>query len=333
MMDRRSLLRASLAAAVSAPLAVEAQAQQAKKVYRIGLLGGSPPTAHEASARLWHAFFQRMRELGYVEGQTLLVEGRWYGEHTDRLPSLAAELVQAKVDVIVAGAPPAPEAAARATSTIPIVMAGHPDPVGSGLAASLAKPGRNVTGVSDQSPELVAKRLQLFKEIIPGLSRLAVLWNPTNPITIAHLTEAELAARSMGVQLQILEARVPDDFTSAFSAMIRDEAGGLIVLGSSMVFAERSRIAALAAESRLPTISGAREFAEAGFLFSYGSDFAEQWRRAATYVDKILQGATPADLAVEQPTKFELVINLKTAKALGLTIPPILLARADEVIE
>ena len=330
-MDRRAVLRVLLSGVLTAPVA--AKAQTARKVYRIGLLGGSPPTAHEASARLWNAFFQQMRELGYVEGQTLLVEGRWYRENIERLPSLAVELAQAKVDVIVAGAPPAPEAAARATSTIPIVMAGHPDPVGSGLAVTLARPGRNVTGLSDQSAELAAKRLQLLKEIFPGLTRVALLWNPTNPASMPHLTEAELAARSMGVKLQILEARVPDDFASAFSTMTRDEAGGLIVLGSSMFFAERLRIAAMAAESRLPAISGAREFAEAGFLFSYGSIFTEQWRRAAIYVDKILQGANPADLPIEQPTKFELRLNMKAAKALGIIFPAHLLARADEVIE
>ena len=325
------MLRMLLSGVLTAPIA--AKAQPSRKVHRIGLLGGSSPSAHEASARLWDAFFQRLRELGYVEGQTILVEGRWYGEHIERLPSLAVELVQAKVDVIVAGAPPAPEAAARATSTIPIVMAGHPDPVGSGLAVSLAKPGRNITGLSDQSPELAAKRLQLLKEIIPGISHVAVLWNPTNPTVLPMLTEAELAAQSIGVRLQILEARVPDDFTSAFSAMVRDGAGGLITFGSSMFFAERSRIAALAAQNRLPAIYGAKEFAEAGGLISYGSIFTEQWRRAATYVDKILKGANPADLPIEQPTKFELRLNMKAAKALGLTIPPSLLARADEVIE
>jgi putative ABC transport system substrate-binding protein len=313
------------------PLA--ARAQPARRVYRIGLLGGYPPTAHEASARLWAAFFQELRGLGYIEGQTIVVEGRWYGENTERVATLAIELVQANVDVIVAGAPPAPEAAARATSTIPIVMAGHPDPVGSGLAVSLAKPGRNVTGLSDQSPDLVAKRMQLLKEIVPAISHVAVLWNPTNPTLMPMLTEVEIAARSVGVKLQILEARVPEDFTSAFSAMTRDGAGALIVLGSSMFFAERSRIAALAAQSRLLVISGAREFADAGFLMSYGSIFAEQWRRAASYVDKILQGANPADLPIEQPTKFELRLNMKAAKALGLTIPPSVLARADEVIE
>lgn len=331
VLDRRTLLHMVLCGMVAAPVTV--RAQPARKVYRIGLLGGYPPTAHVASSRLWDAFFERLRELGYVEGRTIIVEARWYGEHTERLPALAVELVQAKVEVIVAGAPPAPEAAARATSTIPIVMAGHPDPIGSELVVSLARPGRNVTGLSDQSPQMVAKRLQLLKEINPGTSRVALLWNPTNPTLRPMLKEAELAARTIGVQLQKYEARVPDDFEGAFSAMTRDRAEGVIILGSSMFFAERSRIAGLAVQSRLPTISGATEFAEAGCLISYGSVFAEQWRRAATYVDKILKGADPANLPVEQPTKFELHLNLKVAKALGVTIPPSLLARADEVIE
>lgn len=330
-MDRRTLLQMVLWGLVAAPVTV--RAQPTGRVYRIGLLGGSPPTAHVASARLWDAFFETLRELGYVEGRTIVVEGRWYGEHVERLPALAAELVQAKVDVIVAGASPAPEAAARATLTIPIVMAGHPDPVGSGLVASLARPGRNVTGLSDQSPELVAKRLQLLREVNPALSRVAVLWNPANPTLKPMLREAELAVRTIGVQLQIYEARVPDHFEEAFSAMTRDGVDGITILGNSMFFAERSRIAALALQSRLAGIAGAREFAEAGFVISYGSVFVEQWRRAATYVDKILKGADPANLPVEQPTRFELRLNLKAAQTLGLTIPPSLLARADEVIE
>lgn len=331
VLDRRTLLHMVLWGFVAPPVTV--RAQPAGRVYRIGLLGGSPPTARVASARLWDAFFETLRELGYVEGQTIIIEGRWYGEHIERLPALAVELVQAKVDVIVAGAPPAPEAAARATSTIPIVMAGHPDPVGGGLVASLARPGRNVTGLSDQSPDLIAKRLQLLREVNPGISRVAVLWNPTNPTLKPMLTEAELAARAIGVQLQPYEARAPDHFEGAFSAMTRDGVDGVMILGNSMFFAERSRIAALAIQSRLAAIAGAREFAEEGFVISYGSVFAEQWRRAATYVDKILKGANPANLPVEQPIKFELRLNLKAAKALGLTIPPSLLARADEVIE
>jgi putative ABC transport system substrate-binding protein len=274
-----------------------------------------------------------MRELGYVEGQNILVEGRWYEDRTDRLPALAAELVRLKVDVIVAGAPPAPEAAQGATSTIPIVMANHSDPVGSGLVASLAKPGKNATGLSTVARELVGKRLQLLKQAVPGITRLAALWNPTVATQTLELREAGVAARSLKVQLQVLEARAPSDFAGAFSAMTKERANGVIIFTSSMFYAERTRIAELAAQSRVPAIYSVREFAEAGGLMTYGINLHESFRRAATYVDKILKGAKPADLPVEQPTKFELVINLKTAKALGLTIPPSLLQRADEVIQ
>jgi putative ABC transport system substrate-binding protein len=274
-----------------------------------------------------------MRELGYVEGQNILVEGRFYGDHTERLPALAAELVRLKVDVIVAGAAPAPEAAQRATSTIPIVMAVHTDPVGSGLVASLAKPGKNVTGVATLGPELAGKRLQLLKEAIPGISRVAVLSNPTDTTQVLLLRETQVAARSLNVHLQVLKARAPSDFAGAFSAMTKERAGGVIIITSSMFYDQRTRITELAARSRLPAIYSVKDYAEAGGLMAYGVNLGESFRRAATYVDKILKGARPADLPVEQPTKFDLVINLKTAKALGLTIPPSLLLRADEVIQ
>ena len=309
-----------------------AHGQQAGKPYRIGLLGGSPPNS-PGGRRAWEGFFQALRELGYVEGQNILVEGRWYGERTDRLPSLAGELVQLKVDAIVAGAAPAPEAARHATSTIPIIMANHNDPVGSGLVATLARPGGNVTGMSTLSPELIGKRLQLFKEAIPGISRVAVLSNPTIPSQALEVKEAKVAAGLLKVQLQLLEARAPGDFAGAFSAMAKERADGVIIITSSMFYAERTRIAKLAAERRVPTIYGVKEFVEVGGLMTYGIDVHESFRRAAGYVDKILKGAKPADLPVEQPTKFELVINLKTAKALGLTIPQSLLVRADEVIQ
>ncbi len=329
-MDRRAFISGITFGLLAAPLTAEAQ--QAAKVYRIGLLGGYPPTAPEAS-RLWEGFFQVLRELGYVEGQNILIEGRWYGEQTERLPALAAELVRLKVDVIVAGAAPAPEAAQRATSAIPIVIANHGDPVGSGLVASLARPGRNVTGLSILSPELVGKQLQLLKEAVPGISRVAMRSNPTVPSQALELRDAEVAARSLKVQLQVLEARAPSDFASVFSAMTKDRAGGLITLGGVMFFVQRTQIAALAAKNRLPAMAGFREFVDAGGLLSYGASVTDLYRRAASYVDKILKGAKPADLPVEQPTKFELVINLKTAKALGLTISPSLLSRADEVIQ
>jgi putative ABC transport system substrate-binding protein len=327
---RRAFIGTLTGALLVAPLA--ADAQQAAKVYRIGLLGGSPPNS-PGGRRAWEGFFQGMRELGYVEGQNFLVEGRFYGDHTERLPALAAELVQLKVDVIVAGASPAPEAAQRATSTIPIVMAIHTDPVGSGLVASLAKPEKNVTGVSALGTELAGKRLQLLKEVIPGISRVAVLSNPTDTIQALVLREAQVAARSLKVRLQVLEARAPSDFAGAFSAMTKERAGGVMVLTSSMFYDARTRIAELAARSRVPAIYPVKDYPEAGGLMAYGVPLGESFRRAATYVDKILKGAKPADLPVEQPTKFELVINLKAAKVLGLTIPQSLLQRADEVIQ
>jgi ABC-type uncharacterized transport system substrate-binding protein len=316
---------------VTAPLT--ADAQPAAKIYRIGLLGSYSPTSPTANAALWEAFFQGLRELGYVEGRNILIEGRFYGDQTERLPALAAELVRLNVDVIVTQSPPAPEATQRATSTIPIVFAVHQDPVGSGLVASLARPGRNVTGLSTLAPELVGKRLQLLKEAVPGISRVAVLSNPAIPSQALELREAEIAARSLKVQLQVLQARAPSDFASASSAMTKDRAGGLIALGGALFFAHRTRIVELAAQSRLPAIYNSKEFAEAGGLMAYGPNLRENFRRAATYVDKILKGAKPGDLPVEQPTKFEFIVNLKTAKALGLTIPPSLLLRADRVIE
>jgi putative ABC transport system substrate-binding protein len=327
---RRTFLAGTGTVLLATPLA--AKAQQAAKVYRIGLLGGSPPNS-PGGRRAWEGFFRGMRELGYVEGQNILVEGRFYGDHTERLPTLAAELVRLKVDIIVAGAAPAPEAAQRATSTIPIVMAIHADPVGSGLVASLAKPGRNITGLSTFAPELTGKRLQLLKEVVPGISRVAMLTNPTDTTQAFLLREAKVAAGPLKVRLQVLEARAPSDLAGAFSAMTKERAGGVIVINSSMFTAERTRIAELAAQSRVPAIYAVKDFAEAGGLMTYGISLGESFRRAATYVDKILKGAKPSNLPIEQPTTFELVINLKTAKALGLTIPPSLLGRADEVIQ
>ena len=327
-MERRAFLGVLTGGLLAAPVA--AHAQPATKVYRVGLLGGTPTTAEP---RLWEGFFQELRERGYVEGRNVVFDGRWYGNHTEQLPTLAAELVRLKVDVIVAGAAPAPEAAHRATSTIPIVMAYHPDPVGVGLVSSLAKPGKNVTGMSVDAPELIGKQLQLLKEAVPGISRVAVLSNPALPSNALVLKEAEVAARSLKVQLQVLQVRTPSDLAPAFSAMTKDRAGGFIVLGGSIFFADRTRIAELAAQSQLPSVYVLKQFAEVGGLIAYGPSIRDSLRRAATYVDRILKGAKPGDLPIEQPTKFELVINLKTAKALGLTVPPSLLARADQVIE
>ena len=327
-MNRRSFVGTLGLGLLGAPLA--AKAQPVARVYRIGLLGGTPTTAEP---RLWEGFFQEMRERGYVEGRNVIYDGRWYGDHTEQLPALAAQLVQLKVDVIVAGAAPAPEAAQRATSSIPIVMAYHPDPVGVGLVSSLARPGKNITGMSVRSPELVGKQLQLLREAVPGISRVALLSSPALPSNALVVKEAQVAGRSLKVQLQVLQVRAPDDLIPAFSAMTKDGVRGFVVLGGSIFFAERTRIAELAAQNRLPSIYVVRQFAEAGGLMAYGPSIRDSLRRAATYVDRILKGAKPGDLPIEQATKFDLVINLKTAKALGLTIPPSLLGRADEVFQ
>jgi len=329
MIDRRTWLLGSLGL-FAAPLVAEAQSPA--RVFRIGLLGGSSPTSPEAS-HVWAGFFQGLRELGYLEGQNVVIEGRYYGDSIERLPALAADLVRLPVDVIVAGAPPAPETAKRATSTIPIVMANHSDPVGTGLVASLARPGGNVTGLSLVAPELRVKQLQLLKEAVPRLMRVAVLSNPAIPFHARDLKDLEVAARSLKVRLQVVESRAPSDFTEAFSVATKGRAGALIILSGSMFFAHRARLAELAAKSRLPSMSLLREYAEAGGLMTYGADVRDSFRRAAGYVDRILKGAKPGDLPIEQPTKFELVINLKAAKALGLMIPPSVLLRADHVIE
>ena len=312
--------------------AQEYKAQPAAKVYRIGLLGGSSPTSPEAS-HVWAGFFQGLRQLGYVEGQNIVIEGRYYGDSIERLPALAAELVRLPVDVIVAGAAPAPEEAKRATSTIPIVMANHFDPVGSGLVTSLARPGANVTGLSMVTPELRVKQLQLLKEAVPRLMNVAVLSNPTIPSHARDVRELEVAAPSLKVRLEVAEARAPNEFPEAFARMTRKRAGALLILTGSMFFAHRARLAELSAKNHLPSVYLLREYAEAGGLMAYGPSVPDMFGRAATYVDRILKGAKPADLPVEQPTKFELVINLKTAKALGLTIPQTLLLRADQVIQ
>ena len=322
MIRRPSLAVALALGLLAAPLAAEAQ--QAAKVARIGYLA----TNLAASPHLREAFRQGLRDLGYVEGRNVVIEYRDAEGKLERLPALAAELVALKVDVIVAAGTPAALAAKQATRTLPIVFAAAADPVTSGLVTSLARPGGNVTGLSSLAPELVGKRLELLKQAVPGVSRVAVLWQPG---ALGERTEkdmlkgAEVAARALGVRLQFVEARGPADFDRAFSDMTRARAGALTVLPSTMFFSERRRLVDLAAKNRLPAVYPLREFVDAGGLMSYGPNLADLFRRAATYVDKILKGAKPADLPVEQPTKFELVINLKTAKALGLTIPPSLL--------
>ena len=313
------------------PLA--AHAQQAAKPPRIGCLReGSASDA--AAAPLVEAFRQGLRERGWLEGQNVAIEYRLAEGRRDRLPDLAAELVRLKVDVIFAPSTAATVAAHNATRTIPIIMASFGDPVGRGIIASLARPGGNVTGLS-YSVELgiVGKQLELLKEVVPKVSRVAVLGDPGHPQYGSQLREAEVASRSLRVQLQVVEARGPSEYDSAFGAMVRKRAEALLVLPDPVSFLNRRPHLDLAAKHRLPASYGSREFVDAGGLISYGPSLSDLWRRAATYVDKILRGAKPSDLPVEQPTKFELVINLKTAKALGLTIPQSVLLRADEVIE
>jgi len=308
---------------------ISAEAQQPKKIPRIGVLWLYSPTIASPFAE---AFRQGLRGLGYVEGQNIALEERWAEGRFDRLPSLAAELVRLKVDILVTASTPAAQAGQQATQSIPIVLTNVSDPVESGLVSSLARPGGNVTGLSLMHPELAGKRLELLKEVIPKLSRVAVLSNPANPIMPPLLRETEAAARALGVQLQVVEVRDPSDFDSAFSAMTRERAGALVVLPDAIFQNERTRIAGLAAKARLPAMYAWREAVDAGGLMAYGASVPDIFRRAATYVDKILKGAKPADLPVEQPTKFEFIINLKAAKQIGLTIPPDLLARATKII-
>ena len=329
MMNRRAFLRTLSAGLLAAPLAAEAQ--QAGRVPRIGFLNLTSPSDRPSHL---DAFRQRLRELGWVEGQNIVIDYRYAEGRVDRLPDLAAELVRLKVDLIVSGGTQAATAAKNATETIPIVMIAVRDPVGTGLIASLARPGGNVTGVSGYAGlEIVAKQLELLKETVPKIRRVAILSNPANAYHQLAIREVNVAARSLGVQLQLLEARGPNEFDGAFAAMAKERVGALLVLSDAIFGSHRTRLADLAARSRLPAAYGVRESVEAGGLMSYGPSFLDLHRRAATYVDKILKGANPAELPVEQPTKFELVINLKTARTLGVTIPPSVLARADHVIE
>ncbi len=307
-----------------------AEAQQPKKIPRIGLLVAGFPSSESPRVE---GFRQGLRQLGYVEKQNIFLEYRYAEGRSDQFLELAAELVRLKVDVIVAGGgTSAVLRVKKATSSIPIVFTNVSDPVGAGLVASLARPGGNVTGLSSVSQDLSGKRLELLKETIPKASRVAVLYDPNDPAKIAEFKEIEVAARPLGVQLQALEVRSLEDFESAFKAATRVKAAALLVLPTTITNTHRKRIAELAAKNRLPTVFAASQFLEGG-LMSYGPDYADLFRRAATYVDKILKGAKPAELPVEQPTKFELIINLKTAKQIGVTIPPNVLARADKVIK
>jgi ABC-type uncharacterized transport system substrate-binding protein len=322
-------------AAVTWPLAAQAQ-QSIGRTGRMPRLGTLMPGPAERSAVMLDPFSRGLQDLGYVVGQNVTIEERDGDWKLDRLAALAAELAGLKVDIIVAWSTPAAQAAKNATSSIPIIAAVMADPVGDGLVASLARPGGNVTGTTFLGPELVAKRLQLLRDVVPGLARVAALWHPHayGDRTMANLVkDTEDAARTLGMQLQLVPADGPDEIGSAFSTMAKERPGAFIVMPSPMLFGEHRRIVELAANNRLPGMYQAREFVDDGGLMSYGANLDDLFRRTATYVDKVLKGTKPADLPVERPTKFELVINLKAARAVGLTINRDLLLVADEVIE
>ena len=327
-MLRRAFLSSLAGGLLATPLAAEAQ--PAAKVPVVGLLDYGAPDA--ARLAWWKALREALQELGYVEGRSIAFEARWAEGRIDRLPALAAELVRLQVNVIVTGGGEAARAAKQATATIPIVMASGADPVQLGLIANLAHPGGNVTGVTSLSSELIAKRLQLLRELLPKVSRVAVLSDET-PNSKMSVRDTEAGARILNIEIYSVGARDQNQLDRAVSSARRERAGALMVIASPSMFIERRRIGDLALKYRLPTAVGGREYAEAGGLFSYAVSYPGLFRRAAVYVDKILKGAKPADLPVEQPTQVELVINLKTAKALGLTIPQSLLRRADEIIQ
>ena len=329
-----TVIRAALAAALvvallAAPLAAEGQPPG--KVPRIGLLDDSTPDPARLAG--WDGVLRRMAELGYVDGQTVAFERRWARGEVKRLPGLTAELLALNVDIIVTAGTPALVAAHAATATIPIVIAPGGDPVELGIVSSLARPGANVTGVTSLAADLTTKRLEFLRELLSNRARLAVLWDPDSGGARVAIRETQATAGRMGLQVRAYAARTPGELLRAFSAMAQDRVGGLDVAPSPMFFTERHRIADLALKHGLPMMVGAREYAEAGALASYGADYVDLFRRVAAYVDRILKGAKPADLPIEQPTTFHLVINLKTARALSLTIPQSLLLRADQVIQ
>ena len=312
-------------------LCFPAYAQQAKKAPRIGYLSNSSPSSARETVG---AFRQGLRDLGYIEGQNIVFEYRWGEGNIDRFPILVAELVRLKVDAIVTGGTLAALAAKKATTTIPIVMSTVDDPVAFGLVDSLGRPGGNITGLtSGAGPGLYGKRLELLKETFPRVSRVAVLWNPEDPGSVINMRGMETPARSLSLKLQSVEMREPNDLEQAFSAMKRERAEALVTILGALVGGQRSRIVDLAAKSRMATMSAESQWTEVGGLMSYGASYPDLYRRAATYVDKILKGANPADLPVEQPTKFEFIVNLKAAKQIGLTIPPNVLAQADKIMK
>jgi putative ABC transport system substrate-binding protein len=326
-MRRREFL-ARVGGAVMCPRA--ATAQQPSKAYTIAIFSAGP---RNSTPHLDATFFQALRELGWIEAGNVVFEYRYADNQTERLPELAAELVRLNVDVIVALGTLETHAAKRATTTIPIVMPVAGDPIAEGLVASLPRPGGNITGMSYMSPELAPKRLQLLKEVLPALSRVAILWNPTIPTSARVMRETEEAARTLGTEVLPVEARNASELDSAYSLVALQRPDALIVVQDFLTLSHRGQIADFAIRNGLPSVHSGREFALAGGLMSYGPDLADLIRRAAGHVDKILKGAKPADLPVEQPTKFEFVVNLRTARALGLIIPPTLLTTANEVIE
>jgi ABC-type uncharacterized transport system substrate-binding protein len=326
-MKRREFITLISGTAAAWPLA--ARAQLSGKLPTIGFLGAA---TQQAVSHWVIAFERRLRELGWSEGRTLAIEYRWAEGRSDRLAEIAAEFVRLKVDVIVTYATAPTLAAKQATSTIPIVFATAGDPVGTGLVASLPRPGGNITGLSNQQADLASKRLELFREIEPTFRMLTIIGNVNAPASLLEMKEVETAAGALGLEVHTIEIRKPEEISAVF-AMLRDRAGPLYVVGDPLIFSNRVRISTLAVGARVPTMYNFREYVQAGGLMSYGPNFPDLFRRAADYVDKILRGSKPADIPVEQPTKFDLVINLTTARALGLTITPTLLARADEVIE
>ena len=324
----RKLTRLVLGVVFSA-VGWSAEAQQRNNVPRIGYLATVSPLANAVRIE---AFRQGLRELGYVEGKNIVIEWQFAAEKPDRLPTLTADLVRLKVEIIITGGPPATRAAKQATSTIPIVMTFDPDPVGNGFVASLARPGGNITGLATFAAEISGKQLELLKEIAPRLSRVAVFGDSIQPGNAQSLKETELAARALGVRLQHVDIRSPTDIEPAFREASKGHANALLVLGSPVLASQATQFADLAVKSRLPAIYSRSEFVEDGGLMSYGVSFTDLDRRAATYVGKILKGVKAGDLPVEQPKKFELIVNLKAAKQIGLTIPPNVLVRADKVI-
>ena len=314
---------------LSLALGCPAQAQQVKKAPRIGFLAITSPS--DMSLRM-AAFRHGLRELGYIEGKTIVVDDRYAEGKLDRLRSMTAELVQLKADVIVTSGPIGTRTAKEATATLPIVMAYDNDPVASGFVASLARPGGNITGLSTHYPEITGKQLELLKEIVPKMSHLAVLGDSSEPFTAQSLKETERAAKAFGVQLQYLDVKDPKDVKSALEDARKSRADAAVVLASAIFISQRSQLAELAVKNRLPAVYQASEYVEAGGLMTYGASITDLFRRAATYVDRILKGAKPAEIPVEQPTTFELIINLKAAREIGLKIPPNVLARADRVI-